>query len=299
MELAARIIDRTDPEQEKEWRSIRGLGSSNAGAILNVDKWDTPYSLWELKTRRRDYKAATPWMQRGIDQEAKALQEFCFEQGIDFIKTCMIHNDYPFIRAEFDGWNQTLNYGVEIKVPGEKSEDLQLAKDGIIPPHYIPRLTHLLMITGSDKVAYYTYNEVLGGITLWYYRDEKAIDKLLKAELEFWDCVKTDTPPPLTLRDFVVREDEEWQNYALQFKHFQGILEQAEKQRDEAQQKLIELAKGQSTLGSGVKVLVYNKKGTIQYKKVVDELCDIMGEQLPDLEKFRTEGSTITKVSYV
>lgn len=233
-------------------------------------------------------------MQRGIDKEAAARNEAEFEIGGDWLGPVnVVHDTLPWLRAQIDDLSADGQTLIEIKVPGRKTHEVALR--GEIPEYYKIQMDHEMLVSGARRAAYVSWDEDGGCIILWYERDDVRIAALLAAEIEFWNYIQEDTPPPLTLKDFIVRMDDAWSDAATEYRRLKKIADEAAKNADNAHDILVKLANGKSSIGGGVKVVVVPQKGKISYKNVVDELLSIIGEPF-DLEPYRSEGTTSTRV---
>lgn len=290
-----RIVDLTEGTDDfREWRGMRGIGGGDAASITGESPYQSAYQTWLIKTRRAERDGLNAAMQRGIDMEEQARKEWEFEAGETFTPVNLIHADYPFIRAQIDGWNDSHTVVVEIKCPGAKTH--AIAQKGQIPAYYLPQLDHELMVSGAQRAAYWSYEPGAGGICIWYERNEARIQKLLEMELAFWNLIQTDTPPPLTVKDLVLRIDDEWSEAAEQYKIWAERAAYAQSQVDMFEDQLRALADGRNSIGSGVKVINFIRKGPINYKTAATELADVLGEKF-DWDKYRSKETSISKVS--
>jgi putative phage-type endonuclease len=275
------------------WRA-QGIGSSDAPAIMGVSPWSTALQLFELKTGKREPQATNAAMQRGSDLELYARREFEFEHGGDFPPACLIHPDYPFLGASLDGWNPEQSTVVEIKCPGRA--DLELARNGKVPPKYLPQVMHLLLVSGADRCLYVTYDQDAGCISLTVERDEPYIALLLEKEIAFWRCVETDTPPDPTEADVEHRDDEDWEAAARDYRLAYQTAAEAEADVKHAREVLLTLAGGRRCEGFGVKVTPYPRLGAVDYRAAGKELADILGEPV-DWDKWRKPTTTEVRVT--
>lgn len=290
--MSATLVARKEPivcdleQGSDEWALWRekGVGSSDAPAILGVSPWSTALQLWERKTGRREPQATNAAMQRGTDLEVYARREFEFEHGGDFPPACLIHPDYPFLKASLDGWNPERRMVVEIKCPGRADRDLALS--GKVPPKYLPQVMHLLLVSGADRCLYVTYDPDAGCHTLTVERDEPYIALLLEKEIAFWECVQSDTPPEASEQDVVTREDEDWEAAARDYRLAYQAAAEAEADVKHAREVLLTLADGRRCEGFGVKVTPYPRQGSVDYKAAGKELADILGEPV-DWDRWR------------
>lgn len=177
------------------------LGGSDAGAILGLSPWATPYEVWLEKTSEQpvpeDPKKAR-FFARRKRQEPVVLEMLADEKGIQAasINTRAFHPDHPFLSCEIDA---IANDGLEIEI---KTVHPFMAKEwgaedtDEIPPHYTAQALHGLMVTGQKRrlVA-----ALIGVDDLRVYmveRDDVTVASMLMHELAFWKMVRERTPPP-------------------------------------------------------------------------------------------------------
>lgn len=185
-----------------EWLAWRraGIGASDAPIVMGVSPWSTPYELWCDKTSTETPVDSSSWAtDRGNELEPMARADYELMHGLDMPVVLAVHADYPFLRASLDGYNAEHKIILEIKCPG--AADHTNASDGKVPDKYFPQLQHQLLVTGADRVHYYSFDgrkahlvEVLP--------DHSYIEGLLIKELAFWKHVTDKAPPPFTREDF-------------------------------------------------------------------------------------------------
>ena len=82
----ARIIISTKDMPREEWLEYRrlGIGGSDAGAIIGMNPYATPYSVWADKTGRLPEKEDNEAMRQGRDfEDYVAKKEQAFEDYTD------------------------------------------------------------------------------------------------------------------------------------------------------------------------------------------------------------------------
>lgn len=174
-----------------KWR-MEGIGSSDAPAVMGASPWCTPLKLWQIKTGRAKPEPRNMAMQRGLDLEPFARQHYEQFTGIEMEPSLSKHSKYDFIRATFDGINEETKKVLEIKCPGR--EDHKKAIAGKIPEKYLWQCVHLLLVTGYECLDYVSFDGEKA-VLVTFRRDRELEEKLLKAEIKFWECVKKDVPP--------------------------------------------------------------------------------------------------------
>lgn len=204
----------------EEWqkRRIRGIGASDASAVVGCNPYKTNLQLWEEKTGRREPEdiSGKPYVKYGIEAEAPLRKLFALDHPqfkVTYRPFDMVFNkDYPFIFATLDGRLLEIEKkrrGVlEIKTTEIlKSMQYECWRDRI-PDNYYTQVIHQLLATGFEFAALNAqlktvYGDEVRTTTRRYFieREEvqEDIDYLLEKEIEFWDHVRNDKCPDLML----------------------------------------------------------------------------------------------------
>jgi hypothetical protein len=130
------------------------------------------------------------------------------------------------------------------------------------------------------------------GVLLEAWPEPETWVQIREAWDRFMTCIATDTLPPLTDRDAVIRSDPEWQAAAHAFIELKRSAEEAAERLDAAKQRLILIATHKSELGAGVSVTRFWKSGSVDYKKI-PELATV------DLEAYRGPVREETRIALV
>ncbi|MBR5948242.1 MAG: YqaJ viral recombinase family protein [Clostridia bacterium] len=186
----------------EEWLEERrkSIGGSDAGAVLGLNRYTSPYALWAEKTGRivpediSDKEA----VRLGNDLEDYVAARFTEATGKKVRKSnAIIYNsDYPYAHANIDRQIVGEAAGLECKTTSSW-EVLDQCRNGRYPEAWYAQVMHYLMVTGAE--AWYLGVLVLGR-GFWYFeirRDEDEIAALAKAEAEFWEHVKSGIPPDI------------------------------------------------------------------------------------------------------
>lgn len=184
-----------------EWLKERtkGIGGSDAGIILGLNKYRTAFELWLEKTSQVDPieidNEAIYW---GNEMENVVAKEFekRTDKKVRRSNFMYSHPNHHFIKANVD----RLVVG-ESAVLECKTASAYLAKewkDDEIPDTYLVQVQHYLGVTGKQK----GYIAVLigGNKFVWkeVTRDEDLINMIFQAEINFWNNhVLANVPPPL------------------------------------------------------------------------------------------------------
>jgi len=263
-----------------EWRG-RGLGASDAPAVMGVSPWLTAYQLWEIKRGLAVHEPSEYATGRGKDLEEIARQHYTMHTGHEVRPATFTHPEMTFLRASLDGWNREISLVVEIKCVGQKNHDL--AFRGQIPDYYYPQLQHQLFVTGSRKPAHYWSFFDNSGILVEVPRDDDYInDKLLPTEKEFWASVVAGKAPPLSDRDYKKVTSPEISELLLQYRIYKNTYEASKKQMDSLKEKIAALADHPRIECHGALIAKIHRQGSVDYK-AIPELKSI------DLDKFRKD----------
>lgn len=186
----------------REWRG-KGLGASDAPAVMGDSPWTTPFELWLDKTGLLDKPFANAFavsaMKRGQDLEPVARKLFEDKVKSQFPAMSAEHEEHQFLRASFDGYNGELNAICEIKCPNK--DDHAGAIQGRSPKKYYAQIQQQLLISGCKVCYYVSYDgkESLAVVEVIPNKEYQA--RLLENLIDFWKRVITLTPPDVTAKD--------------------------------------------------------------------------------------------------
>ncbi|KEH93246.1 YqaJ viral recombinase family nuclease [Clostridium botulinum] len=176
----------------------KGIGGSDVGAILGINKWKTPFEVYLEKTEPitevKEQSEAAYW---GDQFEEVVAKEFERRTGkkVRRDRRHFKHKKYPFMVANIDrrvvGESAVLECKTANQFLSKEWEDEE------IPASYLVQVQHYLEVTGAKK----GYIAVLigGQKFIWkeVERDEELIRMIIDAEKEFWKLVENKTPPTL------------------------------------------------------------------------------------------------------
>lgn len=274
-----------------EWHAHRAqyCNASETAAVMGVSQWQTPYQLWALRTGRARQEV-TAAMARGTALEPQAREAYEQRTGHVMQPLVLVEGEYS---ASLDGLTFDGSLIVEIKCPvrGRDSSLWKAVAAGEVPEYYGWQIEHQLMVSGASMAHLFVFDGGEGHLTEIAPRPERW-----KAIQEAWDafmhCIKTDTPPPLTDRDKVIRKDAEWRAAAEVYLELKQQADRLAALVDEAKAKLVGLAQHPSESGCGVTVTRFWKQGAVDYKRV-PELEGV------DLEEYRAKAREEVRVSVV
>lgn len=196
----------------------RGIGGSDAGAVLGVNKYKSNVELWEEKTGRTTPEDISDKPAVIFGKAAEPHIRGLFE--IDHPEFKVDYHEYwiyrnpgaPYIFATLDGelTAEDGRHGIlEIKTCTIQHGRKQWEEweDGV-PQSYYVQLLHQLLATGWDfallraYIRYYrdgVFKASVREYMIWRQEVEEDLIFLSEKEREFWHCVETDTRPALIL----------------------------------------------------------------------------------------------------
>lgn len=241
---------------KEQWLRLRrrGIGGSDAGAVMGVNPYQSILELWMDKTNQLVIeKPETESAYWGKLLEPVVREEFTKRSGlpVQLVPFLLQHEKHIFMLANLDGMVEDPVYGpcvFEAKTNSAyKSEEWQKG----IPDSYYAQLQHYLAITGW-KGAYIA--ALIGGNDFIYRfipRDEAYIERLINREEAFWNFVKMRQMPPAdgskATAEFLKREYEiaradstiilsaDSQKWLEQYHEASSELKAAEKKKAEAE----------------------------------------------------------------
>ena len=272
-----------------EWHAHRAhfRNASETPVVMGLSPWVTPYQLWLQKTGRSQPEMNAA-MARGTQLEPQARQAYEEATGQIMQPLVLVEGQYS---ASLDGLTLDGRLIVEIKCPykGKASSLWQSVEAGQVPDYYAAQIQHQLMVSGAREAHLWVFDGT-EGILRHVPRDAGAAERIHAAWEAFWPCLVTDTPPPLTGKDKVVREDDGWLLAAQAYLALKAEVDALASRLDEAKARLVSLASHPSETGSGVTVTRYWKQGSVDYKRI-PELQGV------DLERYRGKAREEVRVS--
>lgn len=176
----------------------KGIGGSDVGAILGINKWKTPFEVYLEKTEPitevKEQSEAAYW---GDQFEEVVAKEFERRTGkkVRRDRRHFKHKKYPFMVANID--RRVVGESAVLECKTANQFLAKEWKDEEIPASYLVQVQHYLEVTGAEK----GYIAVLigGQKFIWkeVERDEELIRMIINTEKEFWKLVENKTPPAL------------------------------------------------------------------------------------------------------
>ncbi|MDR6202523.1 YqaJ viral recombinase family nuclease [Paraburkholderia graminis] len=203
---ALKLVKTNDLSRD-EWLTVRkrGIGSSDAGAAVGLNPYQSQLELWLVKTGRDgvlpkvDPNDETSPMYWGTLLEPIVAAHYTKRTGnrVRRINAVLQHPDAdkPWMLANVD--REVIGAAdvqiLECKTAGEFGA--RLWRDGV-PEYVVCQVQHQLAVTGKAAADVCV---LICGQEIRVYRierDEALIARLIALERQFWQFVETDVPPP-------------------------------------------------------------------------------------------------------
>lgn len=206
-------ITKIKTNSHEEWLELRShyIGGSDAAAVIGLNAYTSPYSLWAEKTGRVPGFAGNLATETGAYLEEFIAQKFAQITGKK-VRKCnqsFLNSEYPFAIANIDREIIGEDAGLECK--STSVLNTRKFKNGDFPANYYCQCVHYLGVTkkkrwyvavliGNSDFKIYQMTRVVGDqCPEWcessVYIEDAEIAALMTAEADFWKLVETDTPP--------------------------------------------------------------------------------------------------------
>lgn len=208
-----------EPKSRTEWlrERFKGIGGSDAGAAIGVNKYKSNVDLYKEKTgmiKPADISSKPAVLYGKLAEEhLRALFALDFpEYKIDYHEFGMYFSDeLPFMYATLDGEITTSDnkHGVlEIKTCTVQSSNQWREWDNRIPDAYYVQVLHQLVCTGFDfailkaYLRYYKGDDICATVRHYHINASDVqpdMEWLKEHEKEFWESVESRKEPALIL----------------------------------------------------------------------------------------------------
>lgn len=198
---------------QKEWLANRkkGLGGSDIAAVVGLNPWMSNTELWEYKTGRKEPRdlSGNELVQYGHDAEPLLRDLFALDHPEYIVgyaeNNSFTNTDFPWAVASLDGWltDREGRRGIlEIKTTQKKWD-----KDKIPDNYFCQVLFYMAVYEADFAIVKCQYKWDIDGEVFAYtshYKIERKdvqqdIEYLMRKGSEFWELVKRDERPALTL----------------------------------------------------------------------------------------------------
>ena len=207
------MITKIKTNTHEEWLEERkkSLGGSDVGAILGMNEYSSPYTVWAEKTGKLPPFEGNEWTKLGNDLEGYVAQRFCEASGLKVVNdnTTWRNDKYPHLHANIDRRVVGMKAGVECKLTSEFNA--KKYKNGEFPDRFYAQCVEYLCVTELERwfLAVLIYGK---GIKIYQmtripndevpewcessvYVDDGEIEAMVKATADFWEYVKSGEAP--------------------------------------------------------------------------------------------------------
>ena len=174
---------------EMEWLKLRkrGIGGSDIGAILGLNKYSSPMKIYKDKVTEEVELQTSESMRVGHDLEEYVAQRFCEATGKKVRKSNYMYRskEYPWMIADVD----RLVVGEDAILECKTTNAWGASKwyDGEIPDSYIMQCYHYMAVTGKKTCYIACLIMGIGFVYRTLYWDDEIINALIQREDEFWN----------------------------------------------------------------------------------------------------------------
>ncbi len=175
-----------DRQEWLEWRR-KGIGGSDAAAIVGLDRYRSAFDVYAEKVGLKTEEQQNEAMRQGKDLEAYVASRFEEATGkrVRRRNAVLQHPEHHWMLANIDRWVVGENAGLECKTTSVLNRT-KFAQ-GEYPPNYYVQCMHYMAVTGADRwyLAVLVLNKAFYVFTIE--RDEAEIQTLIDAEKDFWE----------------------------------------------------------------------------------------------------------------
>jgi putative phage-type endonuclease len=183
-----------------EWLAIRKqyIGGSDAGAIVGMNPYSSPFAVWAEKTGN-----VKPFEGNTITKVGSYLEELVAdmfeEEQMCKVRRCnftLVNDKYPWACANIDRDVVGEDAILEIKTTNSFVA-VKKFRQGDYPEAWYAQMTHYLAVTGRARAYLAVLSECKDFRIFTLERDDAEIATLMDAEKVFWEkYVQTGKTPP-------------------------------------------------------------------------------------------------------
>ena len=205
---------KTSDMTRAEWLEERrkSIGGSEIGAILGLNQYAGPFSVWANKTGKIPDAEPNEAMRQGADLEDYVARRFSERTGlrVERVNYLLRNTEYPHIHANIDRRIVGERAGLECKTAS--ALNTSRFADGEFPASYyaqcvsymavteLPRWYLAVLILGRDFKIYQLATERDAEVPAWcessVYVAPEEFAGIRDAAADFWRYVETGTEPP-------------------------------------------------------------------------------------------------------
>lgn len=301
--MSRKLVNTKEISHEK-WLTLRkkSIGGSDAGALVDMNPYASPISLYADKMGLSKPKESNEAMRLGTDLEDYVAKRWCERTGKKVRKDnfMYMHDEYNFITANIDREVVGENAGLECKTMSSFAKyDLE---SGEVPAQYYCQCQHYMMVKGYERMYLCILVLQKGLYDFTIERDDAFLEELEKAEVEFWQeyILKEKMPAPdgsessmETLREVFPEGAGECElpnadGDIEEYRNLSELIKKLKSQQEEIQQRLCKRL-GSAAAGADIKYgcsWKNQKKTSVDSKKLKAEFPEVY-EQVKKESEFR------------
>lgn len=188
----------------EDWLESRrkGIGGSDAAAVLGLSKWKTPLQVYQEKRGELGSTPDNESMLWGRALEPVIRQQYAERTGriVRVPESIIAHPEHAFMLANLDGVTDDRRV-VEVKT-ARSGQDWGEPGSDEVPQAYLLQVQHYMAVTGFEVADVAV---LIGGSDFRLYEvpaDRELQEMLIAGEAEFWQRVVNGNPPePVSYAD--------------------------------------------------------------------------------------------------
>lgn len=299
-------------QRTPEWHAWRreGVSATSCAVIMGENPDKTPLQLWRelVGIDTPPDLSVIPQVRKGVKYEPLALQAFEDKYGQIGLPFCAQADDYPFIRASFDGV-LACDSPVEIKNLSDENHLDVLANRELSRAYRLYRwqVLHQLIVSGAKRGYLWFWSPKHEPVCLVVERDDLLIKRIIIAETKFWDLAVTRTAPtPDPERDFIphhMLDLDRWKSLADARRKKEKLIAEAKKRLADLQNEVTviddalkaEMGDFRRADAYGIRVTRYEVDGRVNWRGVAESLSPNLPEDL--LAQHRSDRHEATRIT--
>ena len=276
---------------------------------MGESHFSTPYKLWQEMVGIRRREGENFAMRHGRETEPIAREAYnakfgeafyphCWESDgllcpihLTELCECVTRVPLTWMRASLDGLSFDQTEILEVKCPIYATWHLA-ALEGEVPGHYYGQVQHQLAVTGAKVCNFWSFFEG-EGIRLRVEPDYDYIKRLVVREWRFWNRVQNKEWPKADKGTLDLSHDPNWIANAEAYCKAKREIQKLEHLVKQASANLAEMATSEKTIGCGIEVARFPRKGAVQYGFIEN----VKRMSKAELEKYRGPTTEVTRIS--
>jgi putative phage-type endonuclease len=263
------------------------IRASDIPAILGICPFRTAYSVWLDKTSRKIELTSSYAADVGNKMEPIARAKYELLAGKSYAPLMVTNSEYSFLGCSLDGCAEDQQSLIEIKWVGTNFlTDIKKEK-----PNYWAQVQFQMLVTGITDAHLVEINDKEEIKATKIEVDLEYCKMLFKVASDFWDLVKTKTPPKLTAKDVLPLKEKDKLAALNKMKKLDAKIKRLTEQYEALKDGVLKDLNGH---GYGFKcgaITYVEKVGGIDYK-AIKELQGV------DLEQYRKRPSKFFTIKF-